>query len=747
LIIRKEIEIGGKPLIIETGKMAKQADGAVTLRYGDTMMLVTAVASNSPREGVDFLPLTVDYREAAYSAGKIPGGFFKREGRPNEKEVLTCRMIDRPLRPLFPEGWNCETQVIGMLLSSDQENDSDVLAITGASFALGISDIPFPIPIAAVRVGMTPDGKYLVNPTFEELETSRLNLIVAASEEAVVMVEAGAREVTETEMLEGIFLAHDEIRKIIQIQKELIAEIGKPKREAPTMVEPEGLRQRLAAEWKDRLAETMRIKGKIESYAAADALKAEMMASVDEDQPDERTFAKRFWHEMQDMALREEVTQKGVRLDGRRFDEIRNLACEVGVLPRTHGSALFTRGETQALVTVTLGTSADAQRLDFVEGESKRRFMLHYNFPPFSVGEARFLRGPGRREIGHGALAERSMGPLLPAEQDWPYTSRVVSEILESNGSSSMATICGASLALMDAGVPLESAVAGVAMGLVKEGDQSIVMTDIAGAEDHHGDMDFKVAGTARGLTGLQMDIKITGITREIFSQALDQARRARLQILEAMNDALPSAREDISRFAPRIITLSINKDKIRDIIGPGGKMIRSITERTGCKIEIHDDGRVDIASTDESAAQQAVAIIKELTAEAELSKTYVGKVVRVVNFGAFVEILPGVEGLLHISEIADRRIAEVRDVLDEGDETVVKVIDIDAQGRVRLSRRAAMREQEGGEASDGEGRPANREERPRPPRDDRGPRGDRGGDDRGRRGGGSPGRGRPSND
>jgi polyribonucleotide nucleotidyltransferase len=747
LIIRKEIEIGGMPLIIETGKMAKQADGAVTLRYGDTMMLVTAVASNSPREGVDFLPLTVDYREAAYAAGKIPGGFFKREGRPNEKEVLTCRMIDRPLRPLFPEGWNCETQVIGMLLSSDQENDSDVLAITGASFALAISDIPFPIPIAAVRVGMTADGKYLINPTFKELETSRLNLIVAASEEAVVMVEAGAREVTETEMLEGIFLAHDEIRKIIQLQKELIAEIGKPKREAPTMVEPEGLRQRLTAAWKDRLAEKMRIKGKIESYAAVDALKAEMMASVDEDQPDERAFAKRFWHEMQDMALREEVTQKGLRLDGRRFDEIRNLACEVGVLPRTHGSALFTRGETQALVTVTLGTSADAQRLDFVEGESKRRFMLHYNFPPFSVGEARFLRGPGRREIGHGALAERSIGPLLPAEQDWPYTSRVVSEILESNGSSSMATICGASLALMDAGVPLESAVAGVAMGLVKEGDQSIVMTDIAGAEDHHGDMDFKVAGTARGLTGLQMDIKISGITREIFSQALDQARRARMEILEAMNDALPSAREDISRFAPRIITLSINKDKIRDIIGPGGKMIRSITERTGCKIEIHDDGRVDIASTDESAAQQAVAIIKELTAEAELSKTYVGKVVRVVNFGAFVEILPGVEGLLHISEIADRRIAEVRDVLDEGDETVVKVIDIDAQGRVRLSRRAAMREQEGGEASDGERRPADREERPRGPRDDRGPRGDRGGDDRGRRGGGSPGRGRPSGD
>jgi len=727
LIIHKEVEIGGKPLVIETGKMAKQADGAVTVRYGDTVMLVTAVASNSPREGVDFLPLTVDYREANYAAGKIPGGFFRREGRPNEKEVLTSRMIDRPLRPLFPDGWNCETQVIGMLLSSDQENDSDVLALTGASFALGISNVPFPIPIAAVRVGMTPEGKYLINPTFQELETSRLNLIVAASDEAVVMVEAGAREVTEVEMLEGIFLAHDEIRKIIKIQKELIAEIGQPKREAPILTEPEGLRQKLVDGWKERLADAMRIKGKIKSYSAVDELKGELMSSFEEDQTEERAFAKRFWHELQDMALREEVLQKGVRLDGRRFDEIRDLACEVGVLPRTHGSALFTRGETQALVAVTLGTSADAQRLDFVEGESKRRFMLHYNFPPFSVGEARFLRGPGRREIGHGALAERSLGPLMPAEQDWPYTSRVVSDILESNGSSSMATICGASLALMDAGVPLGSAVAGIAMGLVKKGDQAIVLTDIAGAEDHHGDMDFKVAGTAGGLTGLQMDIKVTGITREIFSQALDQARRARMEILEAMNDAIPSARDDISRFAPRIITLTINKDKIRDVIGPGGKMIRSITERTGCKIEIHDDGRVDIASTDEAAAQQAVQIVKELTAEAELGKTYVGKVVRVVNFGAFVEILPGVEGLVHISEIADRRIGEVRDVLDEGDETVVKVIDIDAQGRVRLSRRAAMREQEGGDAKDGEPGAASRDDRPRRSRDDnRAPRGRR---------------------
>jgi polyribonucleotide nucleotidyltransferase len=713
LIVRKEIEIGAGKLVVESGKIARQADGAVTVRYGDTVMLVTAVASATPREGVSFLPLTVDYREATYAAGKIPGGFFRREGRPNEKEVLTSRMIDRPLRPLFPEGWNCETQVIGMLLSSDQENDSDVLALTGASFALCISDIPFTVPIAAVRVGLSEDGQYSINPTFQELESSRLNLVVAGSEDAVVMVEAGASEVSEAEMLEGIFRGHEQIKRIVAVQKEMISELGKPARPVPELSEPEGLRDRLVSEWKNRLVDAMRIRGKIKSYAAVDALKNELLESFDEEQTEERGFAKRFWHELQDIALREEVMNQGVRLDGRKFDEIRDLSCEVGVLPRTHGSALFTRGETQALVTVTLGTAADAQRLDFVEGESTRRFILHYNFPPFSVGEARFLRGPGRREIGHGALAERSLSPQVPEEDQWPYTLRVVSDILESNGSSSMATICGASLALMDAGVPMQSAVAGIAMGLVKGDDKAVVLTDIAGAEDHHGDMDFKVAGTSDGITGLQMDIKITGITREIFEQALDQALRARLAILETMNRAIPSARDSISRYAPRIITVTINKDKIRDVIGPGGKMIRSITERTGCKIEIHDDGRIDIASTDEGAAQQAVDIIKELTAEAELGKIYVGKVVRVVNFGAFVEILPGVEGLLHISEIADRRIGEVRDVLDEGDETVVKVIDIDAQGRVRLSRRAAMsergeRDEEpvGGPRSGGQERP-----------------------------------------
>jgi polyribonucleotide nucleotidyltransferase len=669
VIRHKEIQLGGNTLSIETGRLAKQADGAVVVRYGDTVVLVTAVASKTPREGVDFLPLTVDYRENTYAAGKIPGGFFRREGRPNEKEVLTSRVIDRPLRPLFPSTWRYETQVIGLVLSSDQANDSDVLALTGASFALGISDIPFDTPIAAVRVGLTTAGEYLINPTFEQLETSRLNLVVAGSEEAVVMVEAGAPEVSESEMLEGIYLGHEAVRKIIAVQKELIQEIGPKRREVPVEEEPAGLREQLTSQWKEPLADAMRIRGKMDSYAKVDELKRAMMDAFDEDEAAKKTFAKRFWHEMQDTILREEVMNQGHRLDGRRFDEIRAVQCDVGVLPRTHGSALFTRGETQALVTVTLGTSADAQRLDWIEGESKRRFMLHYNFPPFSVGEARFLRGPGRREIGHGALGERSLLQVVPPEEKWPYTIRIVSDILESNGSSSMATVCGGSLALMDAGVPLTAPVAGIAMGLVKVGDRFEVLTDIAGAEDHHGDMDFKVSGTTEGITGLQMDIKITGIDREIMARALTQAREARMFLLDKMNGA---------------------------VIGPGVKMRRSIQERTGCKVEIQDDGRVDIASTDEAAAHEAVRIIKELTAEAELGKTYVGKVVRVVNFGAFVEILPGVEGLLHISEIEDRRIGEVRDVLDEGDETMVKVIDIDAQGRVRLSRRAVLREQQG---------------------------------------------------
>jgi polyribonucleotide nucleotidyltransferase len=710
LIVRKEVEIGGQKIIIESGDVARQADGAVSIRYGDTVVLVTACAAKKPREGVNFLPLTVDYRENTYAAGKIPGGFFRREGRPNEKEVLTSRMIDRPLRPLFPEGWACETQIIGLVLSSDQENDSDVLAITGASFALAISDIPFPVPIAAVRVGLTPEGEYLLNPTFRQLQTSRLDLVVAGSEEAVVMVEAGASEVSEDELLEGIEKGHEAIRKIVAVEKELAAEIAKPRRTVSAPPEPPGVRERLLRDFKNRLAECMRLPSKLQSYAKVDALKDEMLAGFGEGDEEEAAFASRYWNEMQDLILREEILGKGVRLDGRRFDEIRSIRGDVGVLPRTHGSALFTRGETQALVTVTLGTSADAQRLDWIEGESFKRFMLHYNFPPFSVGEVKFLRGPGRREIGHGALAERSILPLMPKEDEWPYTIRIVSDILESNGSSSMATICGGSLALMDAGVPMKSPVAGIAMGLVKDGDRYAVLTDIAGAEDHHGDMDFKVAGTREGITGLQMDIKITGITRDIMARALAQARQARLSILDTMAQALGAPRADISQYAPRIITIMINKDKIRDVIGPGGKMIRSIVERTGCKIEVNDDGRVDIASTDEDAAKKAVEIIRELTAEAELGKTYLGKVVRVVNFGAFVEVLPGVEGLLHISEIAEQRIAEVRDEIDEGEEVLVKVIDIDGQGRVRLSRKAVLREQRGEPAAtpqeEGERRP-----------------------------------------
>ena len=693
---RKEVRLQNKTILIETGKMAKQADGAVTVRCGDTVVLVTVCAAKSPREGVDFLPLTVDYRENTYAAGKIPGGFFRREGRPNEKEVLTSRFIDRPLRPLFPSGWACETQVIALVLSADQENDPDVLALTGASFALAVSDIPFPHPIAAVRVGLSPAGEYMINPTYAELEASRLDLVVAGSAEAVVMVEAGALEVSEAEMLEAIVRGHDAIKTIVAAQNELSAEIGRTRRDIGAKAEPEGIRDRVGAAWKDKLAAAMRIKGKLESYAQVDALKKQMLETFAEAEPAVRAFASSTWYDLQDSILHEEILDKGIRLDGRRFDEIRPITCEVGVLPRTHGSALFTRGETQALVTVTLGTSADAQKLDWIEGESLRRFMLHYNFPPFSVGEVKFLRGPGRREIGHGALAERSLLPLIPKEDEWPYTIRIVSDILESNGSSSMASICGGSLALMDSGVPQKAPVAGIAMGLVKIDEKYAVLTDIAGAEDHHGDMDFKVAGTAKGITGLQMDIKITGITREIMDRALEQARRARLEILDTMSQALAAPRGSISQYAPRIITIQINKEKIRDVIGQGGKTIRSIVERTGCKIEVHDDGRVDIASTDEAAAQRAVAIVKELTAEAELGKTYLGKVVRVVNFGAFVEVLPGVEGLLHISEIDEHRINEVRDVLDEGHEVLVKVIDIDGQGRVRLSRKAVLREQRG---------------------------------------------------
>jgi polyribonucleotide nucleotidyltransferase len=716
---RVELPLGRHTLSIESGRIAKQADGAALVRLGDTVVLATACAQKEPRAGVDFLPLTVDYRENTYAAGKIPGGFFKREGRPNEKEILTSRVIDRPLRPLFPEGYACETQVVGLLLSADMENDSDTLAIIGASTALYISDIPFENPIGAVRVGFW-DGQCVVNPSTADLKAkSRLNLLVAGTEDAIVMVESGAQELPEADMVRALVEGHAAIKRIVQLQKELRARVGKPKRAVVRKQLPAGLGAEIEGALAGPLLEAMRVPGKLASYARMKEVRDAYLASLPEDQLEKRAAVAPVYDAVREKLLRSEVLVNGRRLDGRRFDEIRNITCEVGVLPRTHGSALFTRGETQALVTVTLGTSEDAQIIDIVqEMEYHKRFMLHYNFPPFSVGEVKFLRGPGRREIGHGALAERALKEMLPSEEQFPYTVRVVSDILESNGSSSMASICGGTLALMDAGVPLKHAVAGVAMGLVKEGERWAVLSDIAGEEDHYGDMDFKVAGTRAGITALQMDIKIGGITPEIMAQALEQARAGRLFILDRMAEALAAPRAAISAYAPRILTIKIPVDKIRDVIGPGGKMIRSIVERTGCKIDIEDDGRVSIASVDEAAARKAIAIIEELTATAELNKTYLGKVVRVVDFGAFVEILPGTDGLLHVSELAHHRVKDVRDEVKEGDQILVKVVNIDPSGKIRLSRKALIEDAQGGAAAGGEGGGEPRRHEPREQRD-----------------------------
>ncbi len=717
-----EMPLGRHTLSIETGRMAKQADGAALVRLGDTVVLATACAQKEPRAGVDFLPLTVDYRENTYAGGKIPGGFFKREGRPNEKEILTSRMIDRPLRPLFPEGYACETQVVGLLLSADMENDSDTLSIIGASAALCISDIPFENPVGAVRVGYW-DGQCVVNPSSADLKAkSLLNLLVAGTEDAIVMVESGASEIPEAVMVQALTEGHAAIKGIVALQKELRARVGKPKRTvAKREIDPA-----LVAEVEVALAApllaAMQTKGKLEMYARMKKVRDDYMAAIPEEQVDMRVAVPAIYDGLREKLLRKEILEESRRLDGRRFDEIRPITCDVGVLPRTHGSALFTRGETQALVTVTLGTSEDSQIIDTVqEAEYRKRFMLHYNFPPFSVGEVKFLRGPGRREIGHGALAERSLRQMLPDEETFPYTIRVVSDILESNGSSSMASICGGTLALMDAGVPLKSPVAGVAMGLVKEGERWAVLTDIAGEEDHHGDMDFKVAGTRAGITALQMDIKIGGITPEIMARALEQARQGRLYILERMAEALAAPRPDISTYAPRILTIKVPVDKIRDIIGPGGKMIRSIVERTGCKIDVEDDGRVSIASVDEGAARKAIAIIEELTATAELNKSYLGKVVRVVDFGAFVEILPGTDGLLHVSEMAHHRVKEVRSEVKEGDQILVKVVSIDPSGKIRLSRKALLEETPGQGARHDDQRPRGGDGRPGEQRGERG--------------------------
>ena len=694
-----QVTVGRSPLIIETGKLAKQADGAVTVRYGDTVVIVTACADSNNREGIDFLPLTVDYREYAYASGRIPGGFFKRESKPTEKEVLTSRLIDRPIRPLFPEGWARETQVIAFLISADTENDSDVLALTGASAALSISSIPFTRPIAAVRVGLVNDD-FVINPTYAERKSSALDLIVAGSKDAIVMVEAGAEEVSEDVMLNALEAGHAAIRDIVATIEELTASIGKSKvKVVAHQIEP-SLQQQVESTALSPLADAMRLTDKLDSYAQVDKVLDGLLAEIPEDESEQRNDTKKVFKNLKEQVLRDEVLSRGQRLDGRAFDEIRDIWCEVGTLPRVHGSAVFTRGETQALVTATLGTSDDQQRVETVEGESHKRFMLHYNFPPFSVGEVRFLRGPGRREIGHGNLAERSLSSVVPTEEDFPYTVRVVSDILESNGSSSMASVCGGTLAMMDAGIPLKRPVAGIAMGLIldEEAGRHAVLSDIAGAEDHYGDMDFKVSGTTEGITALQMDIKVSGITTEIMKEALSQAKAGRIHILEKMEATIATPRDSVSAHAPRIVTMNVPVDKIRDIIGPGGKTIRSIIERTGVKINVQDDGQVNIASADEQAAQKAVSIIEELTATPELNKTYLGKVQRITDFGAFVEILPGIDGLLHVSEIAHHRVNDVRKELNEGDQVLVKVINVDPSGKVRLSRKALL---PGGDQSD----------------------------------------------
>jgi polyribonucleotide nucleotidyltransferase len=692
----REITVGQNTLRFETGKLAKQAHGSVIVRLGDSVVLVTACHSASPREGIDFLPLTVDYREYTYASGRIPGGFFKREGKPAEKEVLTSRMIDRPTRPLFHAGWRFETQIIALVLSSDQENDTDVMAITGASVALALSDIPFQKTVAAVRMGLV-DGQYVVNPTYKQRKESKLDLIVVGSNDGLVMVEAGAKEVTEAQVVTALDTAHAAIKQIVAVIDDLAKEAGKKKLTVATKEIAADFYKEIEGKVFAPLQQAMRIREKLENYETVDLTLKNLIAQLPEEtEAEKKSDAKAIFKELKEKVLREEVLTNGVRLDGRKFDEIRNIWIETGVLPRVHGSAVFTRGETQALVTCTLGTADDAQKIESFEGETWKSFMLHYNFPPFSVGETGRMTGPGRREIGHGALAERSLASLMPAEADFPYTVRVVSDILESNGSSSMASVCGGSLAMMDAGVPMSKAVAGIAMGLVidEKSGKYAVLSDIAGAEDHYGDMDFKVAGTADGITALQMDIKVGGITTEIMRKALDQARNGRLHILGKMKDALGASRANISLFAPRIVTIRIPVDKIRDVIGPGGKMIRSIIERTGVKIDVEDDGRVNVASADGESAAKAISIIQELTATPELNKTYMGKVQRITDFGAFVEIMPGTDGLLHVSEIANHRVKDVRDELKEGEQLLVKVINIDPTGKIRLSRKALLQEE-----------------------------------------------------
>jgi polyribonucleotide nucleotidyltransferase len=685
---------GGKRLVFETGRMAKQASGAALVTTGETVVLATAVASPDPREGIDFFPLTVDYREYTYAGGRIPGGFIKREGRPSEKEVLTCRQIDRPIRPLFPDGFRNETQVIALVFSADKENDPDVVGINAAACALALSDIPFSATVGAVRVGRV-DGQFVINPTYTERAATTLNIMVVGHKDGIVMIESGAKEETEEVILAAIEFAHVEIKKIVAVIDELVALAGKPKRAftAPEFDQP--YFDELKAKASDRLKDALDTKTheKLESQILVKQIKDELAAALPADDPSAKKKLAHYYEKLREQIFREQVTKDRIRPDRREFDQIRQITIENSVLPRVHGSALFTRGETQALVTATLGTADEGQRLESYEGEKKKPFMLHYNFPPFCVGETGRMGGTGRREIGHGALAERAITAVLPSAEESPYTIRIVSDILESNGSSSMATVCGASLALFDAGIALKGAVAGVAMGLVKEGEDYAILTDIAGAEDHYGDMDFKVAGTRKGITALQMDIKIGGLTREILEKAMEQARRGRLFLLDKMDAVLDGPRTERSAYAPRIETVMIPTDKIRDLIGKGGATIRSIIEQTGAKIDVDDTGRVNVASCDADGLKKALELIGNITAVPEIGKIYLGKVVRLAEFGAFVELFPGTDGLLHISEIAEHRVKEVKDELNEGDQIMVKVLAIEGN-RIKLSRKALIKEQ-----------------------------------------------------
>ena len=736
---KKELQIGGKTLSLETGAIAKQANGACVIRYGDTVVLATACFKDGTVIG-DFMPLTVDYKEYTYAGGRIPGGFFKREGRPTEKEILTSRLIDRPLRPSFQKGYRQETQIIALVLSADGENDPDILAINAASTALVISEIPFHNAIGAVRVGYL-DGQVLINPTNSQRDLSDLDLIVAGTKDAIVMVEAGAREVSESVILDAFDAAHAEIKRICALQEELRAVAGTPKIEVTYIPKfTDELLNELMAQWGETVKSAMLTTGKFQRYAAIKQVKQQILASVPAEDTERLAAVDAAYGEMQVHIFRNLMLNEGRRVDGRSFTEIRPITVETSVLPRTHGSSIFTRGETQALVTVTLGTPQEAQKIEDFEGETFQRFMLHYNFPPFSVGEVKFMRGPARREIGHGNLARRALQPLLPTEDEFAYTIRIVSDILESNGSSSMASVCGGSLALMDAGVPLKAAVAGVAMGLVTGSDHKVaVLTDIAGMEDHEGDMDFKVAGTRNGITALQMDIKVAGLSRDVMAQALAQAHDGRIYILDRMDAAIAQPKTELSEFAPRLYTIQIPKDRIRDVIGSGGKTIRWIVEETGTKIDVADDGKVTVASTDSKSAERALEIIRGLTASAEIGTNYKGTVKRIEPYGAFVEILPGQDGLLHISEMAHTRVGQVTDLFQIGDEVEVQVVGIEPDtGKIRLSRKPLLPPPTEEEMA------AARERAAREPRGDRGGfggGGDRGGD-RGGRGGDRGGRG-----